>query len=129
MTSLRWTTTVLACDDPEPVARFWANLLGGEPVRITDDFIVVRHGSCWLAAQRSRDVAAPTWPNGERPIQMHLDVAVTELQAAVDLATQLGASEEGYQPSPDRWRVLRAPGGHMFCLSHHIREYLPIDME
>jgi hypothetical protein len=48
----RWTT-VLACDDPLPVAQFWATLLGSQIERITDDFFVVRHGSTWLAAHRS----------------------------------------------------------------------------
>jgi hypothetical protein len=127
MTSMRWTTTVLACDDPDVVSRFWADLLGSEPERITHDFIVVKHGSCWLAAQRSREVAPATWPVGERPMQIHLDIAVTDLQAAVHRAVELGAHEEQQQPAPDRWRVLRAPGGHLFCLSHHIQDYLPLD--
>jgi len=126
MTSMRWTTTVLACENPDLVARFWADLLGGQPQRITADFIVVRHGSCWLAAQRAPDVAPPTWPAGARPVQIHLDIAVTDLEAAVNRAVQLGAHQETYQPEPARWRVLRAPGGHLFCFSHHIQGYLPV---
>lgn len=89
---------------------------------------MARAGSCWLAAQRSRDVARATWPAGERPIQMHLDVAVSDLQGAVDRAVELGAHEETHQPFPDRWRVLRAPGGHIFCFSHHIQDYLPVEL-
>lgn len=86
MVSMRWTTTVLACEDPDRVARFWADLLGGEPIRVNDDFVVVQHGSCWLAAQRSRDVAPPTWPAGERPVQIHLDIAVRDSEGAVNRA-------------------------------------------
>ena len=127
MGSFRWTTTVLAWEDPETVAGFWADLLGGEPLRISDDFLAVRHGTCWIAAQRTRDVAAATWPGGERPVQMHLDISVDDLHAAVDRAVELGAREEAEQPAPDWWRVLRAPGGHVFCLSQHIRDYLPLE--
>ena len=129
MASVRWTTTVLACEDPDTVAAFWAALLGGEPTQITADFIVVRHGSCWLAAQRTRHAASPTWPTGDRPIQIHLDLAVNDLDSAVDRAIALGAREEVNQPAPDRWRVMRAPSGHIFCLSHHIQDYLPVDVD
>lgn len=120
---------MLACENPELVAQFWATFLGGELIRVTDDFLAVRHRSHWLAAQRSRHVATATWPDGTRPIQMHLDVAVDDLQAAVDRAAELGAREEDIQPAPDWWRVMRAPGDHIFCLSSHIQDYLPLGLD
>lgn len=61
------------------------------------------------------------------PVQIHLDIAVTDLQAAVDRSVALGAVEEVHQPCPDRWRVIRSPGGHLFCFSDHIHDYLPLD--
>jgi hypothetical protein len=129
MTSVRWTTTVLACDDPAPVAAFWAALLDGELVRITDNFLAVRHGTAWLAAQRSAHASPATWPTGARPVQIHLDLAVSDLRQAVEHAVELGAEEEPDQPYPDSWRVMRAPGGHLFCLSPHIQNYLPVDFD
>lgn len=124
MTSARWTTTVLACEQPEDVALFWANLLDSEVRRITDNFFVVRHGSAWLGMQRTRHAEPATWPDGTRPVQIHLDVAVDKLNEAVERAIGLGAMEEAEQPFPDSWRVMRAPGGHLFCLSSHIQNYL-----
>ena len=127
MVSVRWTTTVLACEgDPRPVAEFWAALLSSEPIRISDDFFAVRHGTAWLAVQRSRQAPPPSWPAGDHPIQIHLDLAVTDLDDAVERAVALGAQEEQQQPAAHRWRVMRAPGGHVFCLSDHIQDYLPV---
>jgi Glyoxalase-like domain len=128
VTRLRWTTVVLDCSDPSSLARFWSSLLGGEPSRINDNFYVVKSGSTWLAAQRIDGFQPPTWPDGDRPKQMHLDLAVDDLPAAVREALHLGATQEEEQPSPQHWRVMRDPAGHLFCLSDHIQDYLPIDL-
>lgn len=116
---------MLACEQPEDVASFWAALLDSEVRRITDNFFVVRHGTAWLGMQRTRHAAPATWPDGARPVQIHLDVAADDLHQAVKRAIALGAKEEPEQPFPDSWRVMRAPGGHIFCLSPHIQNYLP----
>jgi hypothetical protein len=47
---------------------------------------------------------------------MHLDIAVADLDAAVAEAIRLGATQEHVQPSPGKWRVMRDPAGHIFCL-------------
>jgi hypothetical protein len=127
MRDVQWTTVVLDCSDPVRLAAFWAALLGGECTRITDDFHVVRSGSVWLAAARVPDPRPVTWPDGERPKQMHLDIAVGDLDAGVTEALRLGATQEEIQPAPDRWRVMRDPAGHIFCVSDRIQEYLPVD--
>jgi Glyoxalase-like domain len=58
---------------------------------------------------------------------MHLDLSVDDLGSAVETATRLGAVEVAEQPAADRWRVLRDPAGHLFCLSDHIADYLPLE--
>ncbi|HUY50223.1 MAG TPA: VOC family protein [Streptosporangiaceae bacterium] len=129
MNRVQWTTVVLDCGDPAELATFWSKLLGGEHSRIKDDFHVVRSGTMWLATQHIPDPRPATWPDGARAKQIHLDVAVTDLDAAVAEALRLGATQEDVQPSPRRWRVMRDPAGHLFCLSDHIHEYLPIALE
>lgn len=126
MNHVQWTTVVLDCEDPADLAAFWSKLLGGEHSQIKDDFHVVKSGTMWLATQRVPDPLPATWPGGVRPKQIHLDVAVTDLDAAVSEALRLGAAQEDVQPSPRRWRVMRDPAGHVFCLSDRIHEYLPI---
>ena len=51
-------------------------------------------------------------------MQLHLDIAVEDLAAAVAFAVAAGAVEAGSQPQDDV-RVLLDPAGHPFCL------YLP----
>ncbi|HEY2080532.1 MAG TPA: VOC family protein [Streptosporangiaceae bacterium] len=127
MQHVRWTTVVLDCADPVSLAGFWSELLEAEHTRVNDDFHVVRSGTTWLAAARVPDPQPVTWPDGLRPKQTHLDIAVADLDAAVAEAIRLGATEEHVQPAPDRWRVMRDPAGHVFCLSDRIQEYLPVE--
>jgi hypothetical protein len=74
----------------------------------------------WLAALKVEDYVAPTWPAAEVPKQIHLDLAVTDLDAAVAEAERLGARVAPFQPAPDRWRVLLDPADHPFCLTTQI---------
>jgi Glyoxalase-like domain len=66
---------------------------------------------------RVHDYAPPSWPDGPPYQQMHIDVAVDDLDAAVTAAVALGATEAAVQPAPQQWRVLLDPVGHPFCLS------------
>ena len=56
------------------------------------------------------------------PKQIHLDLAVDDLDAAETEAVRLGARLADEQPAPDRWRVLLDPAGHPFCLTVQIPE-------
>lgn len=125
--NIRWTTTVLDCSDPIELADFYAALLGSARQRVSADFHVVRSGTAWLAAQRVQTHKPSSWPDAAVPKQMHLDLSVDELESAVETAKRLGAVEETVQPAAERWRVMRDPAGHLFCLSHHIADYLPLD--
>jgi Glyoxalase-like domain len=69
---------------------------------------------------RVADYQPPTWPDPAVPKQMHLDLAVDDLDAAEAEAIRLGARKPPGQPAPDRWRVLLDPAGHPFCLSSQI---------
>jgi len=62
------------------------------------------------------------WPAGQVAKQMHLELAVTDLDSAEARAIALGASKPQRQPSPDRWRVLVDPAGHPFCITTLIPE-------
>lgn len=130
MKRVKWTTVVLDCTDPVALATFWSELLDAERVQITEGFHVVRSCTTWLAAEgRVSDPQPPTWPDGDRPKQIHLDIAVADLEGAVAEAIRLGATQEDLQPNPSAWRVMRDPAGHLFCLSDQIQEYLPVDLD
>jgi catechol 2,3-dioxygenase-like lactoylglutathione lyase family enzyme len=122
---LRLANTVLGTPDPPALARFWAELLGwdfrdGEPAT-DDDWVVIKppggDAAVGLAFQREEDHVAPVWPAGpgDQQMQLHLDVGVDDLPAAVVRAEALGAREAAYQPQ-ELVRVMLDPAGHPFCL-------------
>ena len=120
MTVGRWVSVALDCPDPAALAAFWAEMIGGEVVLRTEHFVVVKSGSVALATVRVPDYQPPSWPSGDRPKQMHLDLAVDDLDEAQAQAVALGAGIIDDQPSPGLWRVMLDPAGHPFCLSAQI---------
>ena len=122
MSLARLASTALDCSDPSALAAFWAALVGGEIAFTSDDFCAVKTDRGWLATVRVSDYQPPSWPDPAVPKQIHLDLAVEDLEAAQAEAVRLGATLADAQPAPDRWRVLLDPAGHPFCLSTQIPE-------
>lgn len=116
MPAARIAAINLECADPAALARFWAEMLDGETVVETPGFCAVKAGPLHLGAVKVAEYRPPTWPSAERSQQIHLDLAVEDLDAAERKAIGLGAAKEAVQPGPDRFRVLRDPAGHPFCL-------------
>ncbi|MCX4474039.1 VOC family protein [Micromonospora sp. NBC_01655] len=113
-------STVIDCPDPRALAAFYAELLGlpvAEEDSEGDEWVVLggpagRHPR--LAFQRAPELPPPTWPDPERPQQFHLDVTVSDIEAAEKAALALGARRlpgEG-----EDFRVYADPAGHPFCL-------------
>ena len=119
-TAVRLASVSLDCPDPSALAAFYARLLGVEVAYDSADFAALRLEGIWLSAQRVDGHQPPSWPGGEPPQQVHLDLAVADLDEAEALATAAGATKADAQPSPERWRVMLDPAGHPFCLSTRI---------
>ncbi len=120
MSLVRFGAVSLDCADPQALGDFWAQLLGGEVTYRSDGFVAVRLANLWLTAVAVDDYQPPTWPSAELPKQIHLDLAVTDLEGALDRALALGATRAATQTAPDRWLVLLDPAGHPFCLTTQI---------
>jgi catechol 2,3-dioxygenase-like lactoylglutathione lyase family enzyme len=113
-----WSVT-LDCADPEKLAAFWADMLGGKVAYTSDNFVGVELGTgTWIGAYRIPDYRPPSWPEGAPPKQFHLDITVDDLDTAEAEAIALGATLADAQPEPDRWRVLLDPAGHPFCVTN-----------
>ena len=108
------------CADTRPLAEFWAAMLGGEIMFTSATTADVRTDWVWLSAMEVPGYRRPTWPDADIPKQMHLDLAVNDLEAAAVAAQQLGATLATIQPAPERWRVMFDPAGHPFCLTRLI---------
>ena len=85
---------VLDCPDARALAAFYSTILGW-PVEddSSDDWVTLRPpgADAWAGADRARPIGlafqqvegyqAPTWPEGPRPQQFHLDFAVPDIDA------------------------------------------------
>ena len=71
-----------------------------------------------LAFQGVAEHRPPVWGDPARPQQSHLDVAVTDLDAAHEEVLALGATLLDDQGN-GVWRVYADPAGHPFCLVRH----------
>lgn len=105
------------CEDPPALVEFYRALFGVDPGFVSDDFAAIKVQGLWLSAHRIANYEPPRWPDGSPSKQVHLDVGVDDVEAAVERASALGAILAEPQPQPDRWRVMLDPAGHPFCLS------------
>lgn len=106
---------VIDAPDPYQLATFYAEVLGlqiqGAP---GEDWIEAVGGGHRLAFQQAPDLQPPDWPDPDRPQQFHLDIEVTDVDAAEGQVVALGARRlpgEG-----EGFRVYADPVGHPFCL-------------
>ena len=114
-----WWGVVLEAPDALALARFYSELLGWEVAKDDPQEAAIgpADGVAYLAFQTSPDYERPVWPNreGSQQMMMHLDFEVSDLEAAVAHALELGAQEAAHQPQTNV-RVLLDPAGHPFCL-------------
>lgn len=101
------------CADPDGLARWWAEALGGEvtPLAPGEFVMLIRPDGPRLGFQKVPD---PT-PGKNR---VHLDLAAADAEAEVARVVGLGAREterhsfgEGFS-----WVVLADPEGNAFCI-------------
>ena len=117
---LRWTGVCIDCADAEATAAFYERLLGFETrARDGDGWIAMRdpNGGPGLNIQADPRYRPPTWPETPegQDKQLHFEIQVDDLDAAVSHAIAAGASMAEYQPQ-EGVRVMLDPAGHPFCL-------------
>ena len=118
----RLAAVSLDCTDPPHLADFYRSLLGLETYFESDGFIALKGAGVLMTMQKVEDHQFAQWPNGSVPKQMHLELAVADLDEAEAAALAIGATKASTQPSPDAWRVLFDPAGHPFCVTTLIPE-------
>lgn len=117
--TFRVSSTVLGAPDPPALGAFYRDLLGWEVREEEPEWVVLKPpgGRTGLAFQLEEEHVPPTWPAGpgDQQMQAHLDIGVSDLEAGVRRAQELGATPAAYQPQEDV-RVMLDPAGHPFCL-------------
>ncbi|GAA3398199.1 VOC family protein [Streptomyces roseoviridis] len=128
MTVSKTTLLVLDSSDPEPLARFYAALLGAtvEPADGDPDLLLL-HSSAGpaLGIRRDPGQAPPSWPRPEDSQQAHLHilVAADALDEAEREAISLGARPVAAERNGTRLdrrtdvRRYTDPAGHAFVLA------------
>ena len=87
--------SVIVLDTPDPtgLSSFYGSVAGVTITDSDDDWITTSTPEGWhIAFQRAPDHVPPRWPDPMYPQQMHLDLLVPDLAAAVDLARRAGAT-------------------------------------
>jgi predicted enzyme related to lactoylglutathione lyase len=113
---------VLECVEPEPLARFWSEVLDRTIVQRDDDWwsLERRDGEARMCFQVSDGYVAPPWPGEHGEQQVHLDLEVDDLAAARSTVLGLGARQLSDVIDEDddmgEWQVFADPAGHPFCL-------------
>jgi catechol 2,3-dioxygenase-like lactoylglutathione lyase family enzyme len=111
---------VFDCHDPARPVRFWAALLGGDPVDRSADwsYIDPSPGSAGEAPFGFVRVAFQRVPEGKTAKnRLHLDLDAGAVDAAADEAPLLGAVRVGSVVTDDHghFHALRDPEGNEFC--------------
>ncbi|MEJ5914920.1 VOC family protein [Pseudokineococcus sp. 1T1Z-3] len=106
---------VIDARDPRVLVRFWAEVLGGEPVdRARGWSHVAVPGSLRLAFQPD--------PEGKSSRnRLHLDLEVDDIEAAVEQAVELGALRVvggTVTGETGSFHVMQDPKGNEFCFVH-----------
>ncbi|TMR07949.1 VOC family protein [Nonomuraea turkmeniaca] len=107
----RLNQIVVDCRDPHRLVRFWAALLGGDPVDRDRGWAHVEPpGSTRLAFQPVTDDKA-----GKN--RLHLDIVVEVIGQAIAEALRLGATRIGETVTDDQgsFQVMSDPEGNEFC--------------
>lgn len=111
-----WESVILDCPEPKVLAKFYAELIGGEIVGYDDDWCEVAppNGRPLLLFQQVENYKAPQWPSQDVPQQSHLDVRVGDFEVGEAAVLAIGATKAG--SDHDGFRVYFDPAGHPFCL-------------
>ena len=111
----RFHSVAIDCPDPAALSAFYARLLDWPVPSDDGEWVTLQApgGGPTIAFQQAAGFVAPTWPAADVQQQLHLDLAVADMDAAHRRALELGARLLDTQ---DTFRVYADPVGHPFCL-------------
>ncbi len=112
--TVEWIALTLECRDAKALAEFSAETLSG---RLKRDGTQLEAAGLSFVFHEDSAYVPPTWPSPDVPLQAHLEVVVTDLEAEVERTSGLGATRHSHQdPDDPDYVVMLDPAGHPFCL-------------
>jgi hypothetical protein len=113
---IRLAGTTVNAPDAIALASFYAEITGGAAKGSTH-WAVLDGPNGSLGFQQVSEFRPTAWPEGDPPMQMHLDFFVDDLASTEARVLAAGATRFDFQPNPDHCLVYADPVGHPFCLS------------
>lgn len=113
---IRLSGVTVNAPDALALARFYALITGGV-AKGTSHWAIVTGPHADLGFQQVANFRPPSWPDGDIPMQLHLEFFVDDLAAAGTRVLAAGATRFDFQPNSDHCFVYADPAGHPFCLS------------
>src|SRR5688572_20700261 len=107
-------TVVLDAPDIGALSAFYTGLAGWTQQYADAEWVTMTTDDGWrIGLQHAPDHVPPRWPDQAHPQQAHLDLRVSDVEAATAKATSLGAS---LLRRNETWNTLADPAGHPFDL-------------
>ena len=97
------------CGDPQSLAAWWQELIGGEISVDGDGDVHLDGGPLPLLFLRVPE-------QKQLKNRLHVDLHVQDFEAALEKARSLGAEPADDVYVGDQWRVFRDPEGNEFCI-------------
>ena len=113
----RLRSVVVDTPDPRKLAEFYAEVLGATVVSDQPNWVAIADkDGRRVAFQTAPEYQPPRFPDPHGSQQMHLDIAVDDVDKAEQQVLALGATRVLDAEEDDQFRVFRDPAGHTFCL-------------
>jgi hypothetical protein len=111
--------TVVDCNDPISLSKFYAEILGYTVVQSEPEWVVIGVSEDFpgIAFQKIPNYIAPVWPSGEVPTQIHFDIRIDDFESSVREIESLGGRL--LSKSSEIFWVCTDPEGHPFCIFKH----------
>jgi hypothetical protein len=110
-----------AAEASDTMAAFYQAACGGEIVRSDADSAWLKVNGMTVIFREVEGYQAPTWPESDVPMQIHLDFNTDDLDEAEAVLRRHGATTPDYQPHREHGLVVMLdPAGHPFCIGTRV---------
>jgi hypothetical protein len=113
---IKFSGVTVNAPDALALANFYAEITRGV-AKGSEHWAMTTGPDGSIGFQQVADFRAPQWPEGDVPMQMHLEFFVDDLAATEARVLAAGAIKFDQQPNSDHCFVYADPAGHPFCLT------------
>jgi hypothetical protein len=113
---IKFSGVTVNAPDALALANFYAEITRGV-AKGSEHWAMTTGSDGSIGFQQVADFRAPQWPEGDVPMQMHLEFFVDDLAATEARVLAAGATKFDHQPNADHCFVYADPAGHPFCLT------------